>query len=409
MAESLPARADVSVVVVARGDEPGLTDALRSVLAALDHVARGGAHPGGWLRGERLGGEVVLVVHDLGALPPAARADARVRVVAAPGTGDGRARNIGVAAARGRYLLFTEPDARVPRGWVAGMTEPLRTGRADLVGGAVRLADQGPARLDDATAAAYLDVVPDPPEVGRAFSGVSAAATRAVLEAVGFDESLGTARYPYTVDVVFRRDVIGAGFRESAVAGVPVERYLPPGALGRRPLVARARAHGRGAAYLDRHARESHPAALPTLIRLAGRVLLLAWLTARRARPSALLPAHAAVAHHRELLRLRRAPYRQPPRSAAGDVPGGAGAPRAAAPVALVPRDSVPPTPLPPAPAPEGGASGASGVSGAAGVAGGPVAPAASGASAAARDRGLEGRGAVADFWTAGLRHRAAS
>ncbi|MCG7288451.1 glycosyltransferase, partial [Cellulomonas sp. ACRRI] len=190
------ARADVSVVLVARGDEHGLALTLRGLLASLDHAAGRREDRTAWLRGERLHGEVLLVARDL-ALLPRLPADPRLRVVAAPGVTGGRARNVGVAAARGRYLLFTDPQVRVPADWVLALTAPLRAGRADLVGGAVRLAaNLERPWLTEELAAAYLDLVPDPPEVGGAFSGISMAASRAVLEAVGFDEALGTARCP---------------------------------------------------------------------------------------------------------------------------------------------------------------------------------------------------------------------
>jgi hypothetical protein len=348
------ARADISVVVVAQGDEPGLPGTLRTVLAALDRAAHGTSeHPGATrLRGERLHGEVLLVLHDVARLGAAAATrarDERVRVLAAPGVSQGRARNLAVAAARGRYLLFTDPEVRVPADWAVAMTAPLRTGQADLVGGAVRLAEAlERSWLDPGLAAAYLDAVPDPPEPGRAFSGVSMGVTRAVLEAVGFDEALGTDRLPYAGDVVFRRDVVGAGFREDAVAGVPVELAGGHRALTRAALLARARAHGRGAAYVDRHLRDARPGLVAELVRLAGRALQLAALGGGRGHAAGRMRAQAAVAYHREMLGLRRAPYRERPRSAAGDVPGGAGAPRAVEPVALVHRGDAVPTALPP-------------------------------------------------------------
>ncbi|VTR78132.1 glycosyltransferase family 2 protein [Cellulomonas hominis] len=343
------ARADVSVVVVVSGDEHELAASVRSLLVALDHAAGRGRRGTVRLRGQRLHGEVLLVARDVARLSAASPpADPRVRVVAAPGVGEGRARNVGVAAARGRYLLFTDAEVRVPADWVLATTAPLRAGHADLVGGAVRLADRlDRSWLSPDLAAAYLDVVPDPPVAGGPFSGVSMGASRAVLESVGFDEDLGTRARPYGGDVVFRRDVVGAGFREQPVAGVPVERHLGPRALSRRELIARARAHGRAAAYVDRHLRDVRPARPSVLVRLAGRWLRLAALGHGRGRAGERLRAHAAVGYHREMLRLVGAPYRQRPQSAAGDVAGGAGAPRAAVPVALVPRDSVPPTALP--------------------------------------------------------------
>lgn len=355
MSDPLSARADVSVVVVADGGEPGLAATVRGVLATLADARRGGGRAGGWLRGERLGGEVVLVVRDVAALPPVLRTRTGdlVRVVAAPGVGSARARNLGVAAARGRYLLFTDPDVRVPRDWALAMTAPLRAGTADLVAGPVRLADDArPDRLDPGVEATLLDALWDPRQPVRVFSGLNMAVSRAVLEAVGFDEALGASRYPHADASVFHRDVVGAGFRELAVAGDPVERCPDPAAFGTRALTARARAHGRGAAYLDRHLHDVRPGAVRARLHVLGRALTLVGLVLRRARPAALLAGHAALAHRRELVRLRGAAQRTTPQSAAGDVPGGAGAPRATRPVTLVGRDTVTPTTLPPAPAP---------------------------------------------------------
>lgn len=423
MPGSLTRRADVSVVVVADGPEPGLPAAVRSVLASLDDAAQGGARGAGrgagrgavtggghgaaatggaatgegatagagvgfgaagagaatgGLRGDRLGGEVVLVVRDVAALPCAVRAaDPRVRVVAAPGVGEARARNVGVAAARGRYLLFTAPGARVPAGWVAALAEPLRTGHADLVAGAVHPPGGGPAT---GPAAALLGLVADPPPRG-VLPAASAGATRAVLEAVGFDEALGTARYPDVAEV-FRRDVVGAGFREHPVAGVPVELPADPRAPGRRVLAARG--HGRTAAYVERHLRDRPPAAGATVLRLLRDVAALAVVRAGRAPLDRLLPAQAAVARDRRLLALLRAPDRERPRSAAGDAPGGAGAPRAARPPALVARGALPPTLLPEPPAAAAAPDPA-----------GPAEPA--GPAGPARP---EQRGSVHEFWS---------
>jgi hypothetical protein len=353
--DPLSARADVSVVVVADGGEPELTVTVRSVLGALaDARSGGGRAGGGWLRGERLGGELVLVVRDVAALPAVlrSRSDDLVRVVAAPGTDAGRARNLGIAAARGRYLLFTGPEVRVPREWVLTLTAPLRAGTADLVAGPVRLADDvRPADLDPEVEATLLDALRDPRQPVRVLSGLNMAVSRAVFEAVGFDEALGTARYPHADASVFGRDVVGAGFRELTVDGAPVERRPDPGALRTRALTARARAHGRGAAYLDRHLYDVRPPLVAGGWRVLGRALALTGLVLRRARPGALLAAHAALAHRHELVRLRRTALRATPQSAAGDVPGGAGAPRAARPVTLVGRSTVTPTTLPPVPA----------------------------------------------------------
>ncbi|MBD3779736.1 MAG: glycosyltransferase [Micrococcales bacterium] len=340
MPEAVPGRVDVSVVVVARGAEPGLPETLRGVLASLDVAARGPAGSAGAgavapavrLRGHRLGGEVVLVVGDVAALPPGLGGDRRVRVVAAPGVGPARARNLGVAASRGRYLLFTLAEVRVPAAWVSALTAPLRAGRADLVAGAVHPPGRAPSA---ARADRLLGVVADPPPPG-AWPAAAGAATRAVLESVGFDEGLRADEEGAAV--VFRRDAVGAGFREAPVAGQPVLLARDPARAGRRAVAARARARGRVDAYVARHLGRGAPALLPAVVAVVRHGLAVLLLTAGRAPAERLLPARAARARATALLRLRRAPDRVAPRSAAGDVPGGAGAPRAASPVALVTR-----------------------------------------------------------------------
>ncbi len=60
----------------------------------------------------------------------------KIRHVQARGGAPGRARNAGAAAARGRYLLFTDDDCLVPEGWVAGMLKAReRRGVTALTGG----------------------------------------------------------------------------------------------------------------------------------------------------------------------------------------------------------------------------------------------------------------------------------
>lgn len=385
--ESLPGRVDVSVVVVARGSEPGLPGVLRDLLAALDVAARGpaGAPTGpAPLRGDRLGGEVVLVTADVSALGPVLRAaDRRLRVVAAPGVGAARARNLGVAASRGRYVLFTLADVRVPSGWVTAMVAPMRAGRADLVAGAVHPPGRPPAGPADRV----LGIVADPPPAG-AWPAAAGGVTRAVLEAVGFDEGLasddGLGGDEEAAAVVLRRDAVGAGFREAAVTGSPVLLGDDPARAGRRAAAARARTRGRVDAYVLRHLGRGRPPLLPAVAALIRDGVVVLLLAARHAPPDRLLPARVARARAAGSLRLRRAPDRVPPRSAAGDVPGGAGAPRAAAPVALVARPASP--------------------SGAGDAAGAPDAPqeASTGATGVVREPagGVVGaRGSVVDFW----------
>jgi FkbM family methyltransferase len=53
------------------------------------------------------------------------------------------ARNVGAQEASGPYLLFCDADDQVDPTWVAGMVEPMQQGRADLVGGRIRVDREG--------------------------------------------------------------------------------------------------------------------------------------------------------------------------------------------------------------------------------------------------------------------------
>lgn len=301
---------DVSVVLCTRDGAARLGPTLAHLAAAMD--AAMDAAMG-------LTCEAVLV--DNGSrdatpalLADAARRDPRLRPVHEPTPGLGRARNRGIAAATGQVVLFTDDDVHVPPHWITRMAAPLLHGEADLVGGAVLLAGHlHRPWLTPSIAAADDAVVPEPPVVGREFAGASMGATRAVLDAVPFDESLGTARYPGADGTAFRLDVLTAGFRQTAVAGASVEHHPDPGRLDPRRLPARAAGRGRGEAYLAYHLHGRHPSALTEVARLAatsGR-LLLRRMTHRPPVDAEALRLHCQVAFHRELLALRRAHARR--------------------------------------------------------------------------------------------------
>src|SRR5207249_1247886 len=65
-----------------------------------------------------------------------------VRYLHEPRRGKGHALNTGIAAARGEILLLTDDDVRPGRDWIGAMCEPILAGKADAVGGEVRLAPQ---------------------------------------------------------------------------------------------------------------------------------------------------------------------------------------------------------------------------------------------------------------------------
>lgn len=113
---------DVSVVLCTDGRGPHLAEA---ILAVLDD---GNGSPATAL-------ELVVVdnstdgdLHARARISDIAAGDARMRIVRAPVRGLSRARNVGIAAARGGIIAFTDDDTIVDPGWAAEIAAGFRDG-----------------------------------------------------------------------------------------------------------------------------------------------------------------------------------------------------------------------------------------------------------------------------------------
>jgi len=95
---------------------------------------------------ERSGGYEIVVVDDA-STDDTARVVARVgrqtrtvvRRVSAEGRGVARARNVGVSAARGRWIAFFDDDQRTEPTWLAELLNTAERTGADLVGGPIEV------------------------------------------------------------------------------------------------------------------------------------------------------------------------------------------------------------------------------------------------------------------------------
>ncbi|MFC4243695.1 glycosyltransferase family 2 protein [Gryllotalpicola reticulitermitis] len=296
-AERVPA---VSVVVCTRNGAARLREHLGSVAAAVAASAR----------------PAELIVVDNGSHDDTAAAatDAAtaVRVVLAPIAGLARARNVGIAAARGTAVLFTDDDVDVPLDWVDRMAAPLLSGGADVVAGGIR--------VDDALRLPWvspwvLELFADhpAPSASNAFVvGANFGALRSVFLELPFNEDLGAAPYQREEDAFFWIQAREAGLRIVGVQGTPVRHCFDADRLETPALIALAHTMGRCEAYVLHHWLHG-PAPLLPLKQAVFSVDVALRRMARGAHPSDDELRHVArLSFVRELRSLKGRPRRFP-------------------------------------------------------------------------------------------------
>jgi len=181
--------------------------------------------------------------------------DLAARVVLEPRRGLSRARNRGVAEARGRALLFIDDDVRPEGEWLALMTRPILSGSAHGVAGAVRLAphlvrpwmtDRHRAWLASTERLDFTNV--------RNLIGANMAVAREAFDRVtGFDPDLGAGALGFGEESLFARQMLDAGFRLAGAPDAVVEHHFDPSRLSRASWLESARRRGEKEAYLAHH------------------------------------------------------------------------------------------------------------------------------------------------------------
>jgi GT2 family glycosyltransferase len=214
----LPTDRDVSIVVCTRD--------------RCDHL-RGSLHfmglleiPPGW--------DVELLIVDNGSsdatrdvVAALTLQNMHVRYIFEPRKGKGYAYNAGLAAARGRVLLFTDDDVHVPHNWLEGMCSPILDGAADAVQGGVRIAPHlDPPWLTGALRV-WVASVEDPKTAPEGLVGANMACGRQAIEMIGgFDPRLGPGASGFFDDTVFGWAIEKAGQTIAYRPEVAVEHHF---------------------------------------------------------------------------------------------------------------------------------------------------------------------------------------
>lgn len=193
------------------------------------------------------------------------------------------ARNRGLQDARGRVLLYTDDDVRVPVAWIDGMCSPLAADAADVVCGGVSL----PAGLRQPWMSpmlkAMIAITEQQEASGRPMTvGANMAFRRRVLEVVPFfDPELDPGALGYGGDSLFGLQLQAAGLRFVARWNVRVEHHLDPARLTYENYCRMASNMGRSIGFINYHWRHAEVPSQISEYVAAAKLVLRRLLSAR--------------------------------------------------------------------------------------------------------------------------------
>lgn len=179
--------------------------------------------------------EILLVNNEPEVPPPplAWAGGAALRVIDGPVPGSYAARNAGAAAARGKWLVFTDADCLPEPGWLAAYAAAIAAGKGTLLAGPVRM-----VAPPDPDPWAIYDLVRGIPQARYVARGYATTANLAVA-AAAFRETGGFENGRFSGgDAVFCRAAARRGHRVRLVEDAVVAH---PARAGRAETVAKAR------------------------------------------------------------------------------------------------------------------------------------------------------------------------
>jgi glycosyltransferase involved in cell wall biosynthesis len=183
------------------------------------------------------------------------------RYLHCPRPNKSNALNVGLTAATGDYLLFTDDDVRFPRTWIREMTAPLEDGSADIVVGGCTIAHHllRPWMSRDHRCPLASTEFLTERNIGD-FAGVNFCARREVFATVqGFDVELGGGGLGNGEDTLIAFQLNRAGFRFCLRTSIAVEHHFAPDRLKYPNWVRACNSLGRSSAYISYHWKHEDP------------------------------------------------------------------------------------------------------------------------------------------------------
>jgi glycosyltransferase involved in cell wall biosynthesis len=182
----------------------------------------------------------------------------RVLVESAPGLS--RARNLALANARGRVLVWTDDDVIVDPKWLRLLAAPVIRNEADAVAGQIVIPasllekivnNPLQSRLDYLASTSWMDWSSPSQMVGANM----AFGAHVLAKVPKFDERLGAGpdSLGFHEEGLFSRQLLAAGFRLIGVPQAIVEHYFSVTRLDVDSVLQIAKKIGRSNAYMDWH------------------------------------------------------------------------------------------------------------------------------------------------------------
>ncbi|HVV74124.1 MAG TPA: glycosyltransferase family 2 protein [Verrucomicrobiae bacterium] len=218
-----------------------------------------------------------------------------------PRKGQNNAYNLGLTAATGDVILFTDDDIRFPANWIEAMATPILNGEADAVGGGVHIAPhlerpwmQQIHRTMQAETT-FLD--PLNPEY---LVAANLAIRRKVFDTIpAFDPELGPGALGYGGEYLLLKQMRLAGFRLTTRFHIAVEHHFDESRLLRKNWLDVAKRQGKTGGYIAHHW-EHKEIPLIRLHAVARSIRLSLW---KLSHPAALRRKDGCDARELELLR----------------------------------------------------------------------------------------------------------
>jgi glycosyltransferase involved in cell wall biosynthesis len=178
-----------------------------------------------------------------------------VRYLFEPRQGQCFARNAALAAARGRFIMFTDDDVRPPSDWIEGMSAPLLDGRAQAVAGGVSIAPHllrpWMTWLHRACLASTDSL--DPADPGTLVGANMAFSLEVLGKVPAFDTELGPGALGFHDESLFAFQLREAGYKIVSAFDVTVEHHFDESRLARANFLDTALKMGRSSAYWAYH------------------------------------------------------------------------------------------------------------------------------------------------------------